>query len=103
MNYFFYIAISINPCQRFGKYSYLLNIEKNESGKLLIGKKLTFGFLEKGFKLGAKKGWFIQDVSIGINEFDKYFINSIGYKKVKIVCQDKKKKVVENVMVQDVI
>ena len=78
-----YIAISKNKSLRFGTHSYLIEIEKSASGRLLVGKELSYGFLAGPIRVGAKRGWFINDVSIGINDFDKYYTKETGTKKYK--------------------
>jgi hypothetical protein len=78
------IGISKNTSNRFGKHSYLINQERKENG-LIVGQKLTYGYLQTSVSLGAKEeAWFIANYSMCEYDFDNYWILKNGSKKVKI-------------------
>jgi hypothetical protein len=66
-----YVAISKLDSLRFGTPTYVLSYQKE--GRLLKGKKLTFGWLDSYTAMGSrgKKGWFIADLSMSEDDFNK--------------------------------
>lgn len=84
MTEFNYIGISKRQSLTFGKYSYLLSYGLSESGKLITGKRLVYGYLTKSFTAGAPRGWFIGDISMDKRDFEECFQLIAGIKRVKI-------------------
>jgi len=81
---FKYVAVSKNKSIRFDKSSYVLEYsEPNEHG-LIKGKKLTYGYLTSSYRIGAPRGWFMSDISMTQDEFNKSYDLKEGTISVKI-------------------
>lgn len=79
-----YVGISKSASIRFATHSYLLSYQFNESGKLYVGKILTYGYLYNNYRVGNKRGWSIQNTSIAVDELEKYYDLIEGTKSAKV-------------------
>ena len=77
-----YIAISNSKSQKFNEYSYVL--DKYTEGKLLKLKLLKYMYLTNAYQLGAPRGWVIVETGILPEQFDVFYREEVGTKKVKI-------------------
>lgn len=67
------IGISKTKSARFGTHSYLLSVNY-DNPRLVKGKKLIYGYLERYTgKTGTSRGWFVQDVSMDVEDFNKFW------------------------------
>jgi hypothetical protein len=68
---FKYMAISKRTSNRFGLYSYILNL--TDDGKLIKGDCLQYGYLSNQIKIGGRKGWFIKPISMYKYEIENHY------------------------------
>lgn len=81
---FMYLAVSKNNSIRFDKPSYVLEYSAPNEYGLVKGKKLTYGYLTSSYKVGAPRGWFISEISMTQDEFDRSYDLKEGVISVKI-------------------